>query len=61
MDWNGFVIPFNMNDIIAGVTRTFMSFSILIWFVLGVSLALFALNGIYNVFVKKEGFFPWNR
>lgn len=61
MDWTGFNIPFHMDDIIAGVTKTFTSFEPLVLLFLGISLALFALDGLLAVFVRKESFFPWNR
>lgn len=61
VDWSGFDIPFSIDDIVNGTTRLFMSFAPVIWLFLGVSLALFALQGLFFIFVKHESFFPWDR
>ncbi|MDQ7094997.1 hypothetical protein REC12_15480 [Desulfosporosinus sp. PR] len=61
MDWSGLNIPFSITDIINGSTKLFMSFAPLIWLFLGICLALFALQGLFFIFVKHESFFPWER
>ncbi|MGE5533551.1 MAG: hypothetical protein ACM3UN_04305 [Bacillota bacterium] len=60
IDWTGLDIHFNMTDIMNGVLQTFNSFKGLVFLVVGMSLAFYALSGLLAVF-RGESFWPWNR
>ena len=61
IDWSGFTFPMNFDDVINGATKIWNSIGPVVYIFVGLSIAFFALEGLFAVFVKNESFLPWRR